>query len=417
MNFQKESVEVVEISVDKIKSSRFQTRDFNSLISQRKIKELSSNIAKNGLVQDVIVRPVGDSKYELIAGERRLRASILAGKKTISAKVIEEEDDSRIQIMGFIENVHRKDLTPIEQAEAIFNIFVGFGMVESDSGDCSGIAAIPIQELIEEIGKIHHKLERNIPLSTEEDKLRGVCSDIGLSPIAIKKSLLLILLPLKAREMAKEQATGKETLAKIATVENEDDQVKLIDKIGKQEMPRDEASELIKTVKTIDKKVVSREKNERLKKRVLDDEVTPQKATEIAETIPEVSDDVADRMIRSPDKITPEIAKEVEKLGDEKTKTSTMDRVITDKLTTREVKEFIDDVEKKRVNPYNTKSPNAYRKSLEMKAFIMETIDTIKDLMDEIYGFDALEDDHRKDVKYSLESLMIKIEAMVELCE
>lgn len=102
---------VIEISLSDILPNRFQPRiKFNDAA----IEELAESIREHGVIQPIIVRPIGD-KYEIIAGERRYKASILANKKTIPAIVINLDDKESAEI-AIIENVQRQDLTPIEEA-------------------------------------------------------------------------------------------------------------------------------------------------------------------------------------------------------------------------------------------------------------------------------------------------------------
>lgn len=105
------SRKVVDLSIDDILPNRYQPRikfDDNSIF------ELAESIKNHGVFQPILVRPIGD-KYEIIAGERRYKASVLANKKTIPAIVMSLNDKDTVEI-ALIENVQRADLTPIEEA-------------------------------------------------------------------------------------------------------------------------------------------------------------------------------------------------------------------------------------------------------------------------------------------------------------
>ena len=82
-----------------------------------KLAELSDSITARGMIQPVIVRPLGDGRYELIAGERRWRAAALAGLTKIPAVVRHAESAEAIEL-ALIENIQRQDLNPIETAQA-----------------------------------------------------------------------------------------------------------------------------------------------------------------------------------------------------------------------------------------------------------------------------------------------------------
>ncbi len=108
MNLEKE---IFEISLNDIMPNRFQPRE---IFDNDALDELSQSIKEHGVIQPIIVRKVGD-KYEIVAGERRYRASLLAGKQTIPA-IVKDIDDKETAKIALLENLQRKDLTPIEEA-------------------------------------------------------------------------------------------------------------------------------------------------------------------------------------------------------------------------------------------------------------------------------------------------------------
>ena len=116
-NQNNDSAEKVEnISIEKIKPNRHQPR---SIFNEEKLKELAESIKENGLIEPiVVVRSVAPGEYELIAGERRLRASKLAGLTEIRAIIQEGASDKDKLDLALIENVQREDLNPIEEAKA-----------------------------------------------------------------------------------------------------------------------------------------------------------------------------------------------------------------------------------------------------------------------------------------------------------
>lgn len=103
--------QVININLDDILPNRFQPRlKFN----EEEIINLSESIKEHGVIQPIVVRKLGD-RYEIIAGERRTKASIMAGNKTIPAIVVELNDNESAEV-ALIENVQRQDLTAIEEA-------------------------------------------------------------------------------------------------------------------------------------------------------------------------------------------------------------------------------------------------------------------------------------------------------------
>ena len=103
--------EIQILNIDDILPNRFQPR---IQFSDKNINELADSIKEHGVIQPIVVRKISD-KYEIIAGERRYKASILAGKTTIPAIVTNLDDKNSAEI-ALIENVQRQDLTPIEEA-------------------------------------------------------------------------------------------------------------------------------------------------------------------------------------------------------------------------------------------------------------------------------------------------------------
>ena len=102
---------VIEVDIDEILPNRFQPR---IQFDEEEILELSDSIKEHGVIQPIVVRTIGD-KYEIIAGERRYKASVLAGKETVPVIVKNLNDKDSAEI-ALIENVQRKNLTPIEEA-------------------------------------------------------------------------------------------------------------------------------------------------------------------------------------------------------------------------------------------------------------------------------------------------------------
>ena len=116
-NQNNDAAEKIEnISIDKIKPNRHQPR---TIFNEEKLQELAESIKENGLIEPiVVVRSVAPGEYELIAGERRLRACKLAGLTEIRAIIQEGASDKDKLDLALIENVQREDLNPIEEAKA-----------------------------------------------------------------------------------------------------------------------------------------------------------------------------------------------------------------------------------------------------------------------------------------------------------
>lgn len=104
--------EVVQLYLDDIIPNRFQPRE---VFDERALKELAVSIREHGVIQPIIVRSVPNGKYEIIAGERRYKASALAGLTKIPA-IVRDLDDKESSKVALLENLQRKNLNPLEEA-------------------------------------------------------------------------------------------------------------------------------------------------------------------------------------------------------------------------------------------------------------------------------------------------------------
>jgi ParB family transcriptional regulator, chromosome partitioning protein len=124
----------LELAVDLIDRNPFQTR---SQFDEAALEELMTSIAATGVVQPILVRPIADGRYQLIAGERRLMASRKAGKETIPAVVKLASDEQAMEIT-IVENLQRADLNPMEQARAFDRLGREFQMTQEQMAKRTG---------------------------------------------------------------------------------------------------------------------------------------------------------------------------------------------------------------------------------------------------------------------------------------
>jgi ParB family chromosome partitioning protein len=115
-----------EIPLDQIDRNPFQTRTH---VNEDQLAELAASIAANGVVQPILVRPLANGRYQLIAGERRWRASERAGKQTVPAILRQVSDEQAMEIT-IVENLQRADLNPMEQARAFERLSREFHMTQ-----------------------------------------------------------------------------------------------------------------------------------------------------------------------------------------------------------------------------------------------------------------------------------------------
>ena len=127
---------VVQISLEQIEENPYQTRYH---FDTEALEELANSIRANGVVQPVVVRPGADGRYLLILGERRCRASKLAGKTTIPA-IVRRVSDQQAAEMTVVENLQRQDLNCIEQAAAFSKLSRDFGLTQEQIGQRVGVS-------------------------------------------------------------------------------------------------------------------------------------------------------------------------------------------------------------------------------------------------------------------------------------
>ena len=136
--------EIAHLPIDLIQRGRFQPRrEFD----QDSLQELADSISAQGVVQPIVVRPVEDERYEIIAGERRWRASQLAGKEEIPV-VIRAVDDQAAMAMGLIENIQREDLNAVEEASALHRLLHEFGLTHQQVAEAVGKSRTTVTNLL-----------------------------------------------------------------------------------------------------------------------------------------------------------------------------------------------------------------------------------------------------------------------------
>jgi len=123
-----------EIPLDQIDRNPFQTR---SQVNEEQLAELAASITANGVVQPILVRPLANGRFQLIAGERRWRASQLAGKTTVPAFLRQVSDEQAMEIT-IVENLQRADLNPMEQSRAFDRLSREFHMTQEQMAQRTG---------------------------------------------------------------------------------------------------------------------------------------------------------------------------------------------------------------------------------------------------------------------------------------
>ncbi len=133
-----------ELPVDLIQRGKYQPRRD---IEPESLEELAASIRAQGVMQPIVVRPVSDRRYEIIAGERRWRAAQLAGLSAIPAVVRVVPDEAAIA-MALIENIQRENLNPIEEASALQRLQQEFELTQQEVADAIGKSRSTVANLL-----------------------------------------------------------------------------------------------------------------------------------------------------------------------------------------------------------------------------------------------------------------------------
>ena len=190
------SIGVRIVHIERIEPNPEQPR---LVFEQEALDELAASIREHGVLQPILVRPLGPNTYQIVAGERRWRASKQAGLATIPALIEEIDDDTALEI-AIIENLQREDLTPLDEA-AMFDRMVhqhGYS----------------IRKLADKLGKDKGYLENRLRLADAPPEIRELVS-LRKDSLSHAYELMKVEDPKKRRRLAAQVARGELTLIKL----------------------------------------------------------------------------------------------------------------------------------------------------------------------------------------------------------
>ena len=179
MRLKKDKV-VFQLPIHKIRSNPYQPRKY---FNRAALEELADSIRAYGILQPITVRKMSGGAYELVAGERRLRAAELAGLETIPA-ILMQVSDSDSAVMAFIENIQRQNLSFLEEAEGYRNMMEDYGLTQeelaaklskSQSSIANKLRILKLEDSVKKLLLEHHFTERHaralLKLPDEESRL------------------------------------------------------------------------------------------------------------------------------------------------------------------------------------------------------------------------------------------------------
>jgi len=168
-------------------------------IDEVSLEELAASIREHGVLQPILVRPLEDGEFQLIAGERRWRASMSAGLATIPALVEEIDDDTALEI-SIIENLQREDLSPLDEAAMYDRMVHEHGY--------------SVRRLAQKIGKDKGYLENRLRLADAPQEVRELVS-LRKDTLSHAYELMKVEDPKKRKKLAGQVARGELTLIKL----------------------------------------------------------------------------------------------------------------------------------------------------------------------------------------------------------
>jgi ParB family chromosome partitioning protein len=190
------SVGVRIVHIERIEPNPEQPR---LIFEQEALDELAASIREHGVLQPILVRPLGPNTYQIVAGERRWRASRLAGLETIPALIEDIDDDTALEI-AIIENLQREDLTPLDEAAMYARMVHEHGY--------------SIRKLADKLGKDKGYLENRLRLADAPPEIRELVS-LRKDSLSHAYELMKVEDPRKRRRLAEQVARGELTLIKL----------------------------------------------------------------------------------------------------------------------------------------------------------------------------------------------------------
>lgn len=187
---------VKEVSIEKLTQGKYQPRRY---FDQDALEALASSIKAQGIIQPIVVRTIqGQDQFEILAGERRWRASQLAGLKTVPV-IFKEMTDQEALAVALIENIQRENLNPVETAMALKRLIEEFELTHQEAGDV--------------IGKSRSSITNTLRLLELDDVVQEYLAEMKLD-MGHARSLLALTKPKQievANRVVNEQLTVRET--------------------------------------------------------------------------------------------------------------------------------------------------------------------------------------------------------------
>ncbi|MEX2488151.1 MAG: ParB/RepB/Spo0J family partition protein [Pseudomonadales bacterium] len=200
-----------DVPIEWIRPGKYQPRKD---MSEERLTELAASIKAQGVMQPIVLRSVGHQRYEIVAGERRWRATQLAGLETIPAVIREVNDESAVA-MSLIENIQREDLNPMEEALALQRLIEEFDLTHQAVADAVGKSRTAVTNFLRLIN-LGHEVARMLAegdvemgharalLSLSQDQQNQAAREIKAKGLNVRQTEAMV-----RRMMAEDKAPRK----------------------------------------------------------------------------------------------------------------------------------------------------------------------------------------------------------------
>jgi len=203
-----------ELPIEFLKPGKYQPRKD---MREEALEELTASIKAQGLMQPIVVRPVGPNQYEIIAGERRWRASQMAQLDKIPALIKDVPDEAAIA-MALIENLQREDLNPMEEAEALHRLSVEFDLSHQQVADAVGKSRTAVSNLLRliNLGLATRRLLENgdiemgharAMLSLPEDQQADLARQVVAKGLSVRQTEAAVKKVIKGEKLENKKTT------------------------------------------------------------------------------------------------------------------------------------------------------------------------------------------------------------------
>ena len=185
------------VPVEKIEPGSSQPRDYMG-----ELDELVESIKQKGIIEPLIIRPKGD-KYEIVSGERRYRAAIIAGLREIPCIEMEVDDREAMEI-ALVENLHRKDLTVFEEAEAYRALVEIYGYTHA--------------QIAERVARARSTVTELLTIANMPPRIKQLCKDLGIETRSVLLQIAKLPDEKSMEELARRVASEKLTREEVRQI-------------------------------------------------------------------------------------------------------------------------------------------------------------------------------------------------------